>query len=320
MPELRERGYRVVYSRVLTNPIEAIKTSVKATVAGPVPKEASLHDFLSAALATAAGAEATFTGGWVLFLDQFEELFTSQIDASARSEFLEALGELYTDTALDLKIVIGIREDHLAELSALKPQIPEIFFNIYRLKPLGAEQARQAIVGPAALYDFRYEDGLVDRLLYDLGGESVDPPQIQIVCDSLYEALGANEKVITTCHYEQLGGACTILTGYLDEVLKQYVDAQRAVIRNLLKAFITSDETKTLLTVEALAQRAGLPVGQARALLDELHRFVDRRARTRPASRPRDAGAGPDQVETLRPVVTSRRTGSHRRSPRCPGN
>jgi hypothetical protein len=272
MPELRERGYQVVYVRILTDSIEAIKSSINATLSTPIPKEESLDAFLKRALATTEGT-------WIIFLDQFEELFTPQVDSSYRSEFLRVLCEVYADTTLDLKIVIGIREDYLAELSTLKPHIPEIFFNAYRLEPLGAEQARQAIIGPVVLYGIRYEEGLADRILSDLGGETVDPPQLQIVCDRLYERLSLQEKVITYENYAQLGGARAILAGYLDDVLRQYPDAERAKFRVLLKEFVTSGEQPAVPTAEVLTRCTGLPLAEVERLLEELRqaRLIRRR-------------------------------------------
>ncbi len=263
MPSLRERGYTVVYSRTLTNPIESVETSINRALKTQIPQDPSLYAFMKKALENVKGT-------MILLLDQFEELFTSQEDSATQSKFLQDLGAVYADTSLDLKLVIGVREDAFAELSALKPQIPEIFYNDCRLELLGSEQARQAIVSPLALYGIRYEEAMVERIVKDLGGDKVDPPQLQIVCDRLYAQTGLEEKVISQALYDRLGGARTILAAYLDDVLKQYVASERVKLQTLLIEFITSGERRALPTVQMLIQHSTFPLAEVNRLLQEL--------------------------------------------------
>ncbi|MFW9997048.1 MAG: SIR2 family protein [Candidatus Odinarchaeota archaeon] len=232
----------------------------------PQEKPQTLYDYLHHVTKTTENL-------LILFIDQFEELFT-QVDSETRNAFIKDIGTIYKDNALKLKIVLSFRENDLAKLNVFAKDIPEIFNNYYRLERLTPEQAKKAIIGPAEICGFSYEAGLIDQLLTDLGvrDNEIDPPQLQIVCDRLYEALGANEKLITRRHYEQLGGASVILTSYLDQVLKRYSSEQRTIIREILKAFITSSDTKAVLTINNLAHRARLPVGQAKEMIDELLR------------------------------------------------
>jgi hypothetical protein len=264
MPTLAASGYHPVYARILTDPQTAIVRAINATLETSLPAQPTLHAYLRQ-------LSEQMENLLVLFIDQFEELFT-QVDPETRAVFIKDLGAVYADNVLKLKTVLSFREDFLAELNAFTDDIPTIFHNYRRLQRLTREQAEEAIVGPAELYGFSYEPELVERLLADLGDDKIDPPQLQIVCDSLYEALGPNEKLITHRHYEQLGGASAILTGYLDQVLKRYVSEQRAIIQELLKAFITSADTKAVLTVDALTHRTRLPVEQILKMLHELLR------------------------------------------------
>ena len=48
----------------------------------------------------------------------------------------------------------------------------------------------------------------------------MEPPQLQIVCDTLYDLLGPGETTIQLSHYEELGEAREILGGYLERVLR----------------------------------------------------------------------------------------------------
>ena len=267
MPYLRECGYPVVYARAAINPIESIQKAFNQILDSPVPQEISLRAFLAKALAATKEKESD-----VLFLDQFEELFDEQYDAVARQDFLNALGEVYADTSLNLKIVIAMREDALAELSILKQQIPEIFYNEYHLELMRADQARQAIVNPLERYNIHYEEGLVDEMLKDLGGENVDPPQLQIVCDRLYTERELQDKVITRAQYDRLGGAHAILAGYLDDVLNRYSAEDKVKLQAVLKEFITSSGRRAVPTIRTLTQHTGLSFAEVRRVLAELEK------------------------------------------------
>src|SRR6185295_17277377 len=109
------------------------------------------------------------------------------------------------------RMVFALREDMLAEMSQLKTVIPEIFHHEYRLNRLSREQAALAITGPAETVGCQYEPQLVARLLDDLSdGGGIDPPQLQIVCDNLYDSRGSSSE-LTLAIYEDLGGASQIL-------------------------------------------------------------------------------------------------------------
>lgn len=152
----------------------------------------------------------------VLVFDQFEELFTLDFTDEDRRDFIVDLGEVVrrhripdrqqTPPSLaqrlpapDVKIVLALREDSLGELEALSTHIPQIMRNRFRLQGLKLEQAKRAIVDPAAADDprlksqrFTYTERAADLLLEFLRtrhvrGEaqlaaSVDPSQLQIIC------------------------------------------------------------------------------------------------------------------------------------------
>jgi formylglycine-generating enzyme required for sulfatase activity len=155
----------------------------------------------------------------VLILDQFEELFTLH-PPGPRQGFIRHLAELVRgrgavgslegaepstmDAAPDLKIVIALREDFLAELEELARAIPGILHHRFRLGPLSPEAASRAIVEPAAVQDagfatspFRYREEAVERIISFLAahrkggetvaGDAVEPTQLQLICQYLEE-------------------------------------------------------------------------------------------------------------------------------------
>lgn len=104
----------------------------------------------------------------VLIIDQFEEFYMLHT-AESRGNFIRQLADLvnnnipeelleaqqpgepfpYSDRPPNVKILLSLREDHLAYLEEMSSEIPAILSNRFRLMPLSLEQARQAIIEPS---------------------------------------------------------------------------------------------------------------------------------------------------------------------------
>ena len=187
-------------------------------------------------------------------LDQFEEFFLL-LDAGDRQAFIDELGAIMEDESLPLQFVFVTREDMLAEMSQLKPAVPEIFHHEYRLGRLSPEQAARAITGPAWRVGCRFEDDLADRLLEDLSDQdAVDPPHLQIVCDTLYDQRDT-KNLITESAYDRLGGASQILADYLSRVLRRFSAADLSIVQQVLLALISADERLIVVREAELASR-----------------------------------------------------------------
>ena len=100
-----------------------------------------------------------------------------------------------------------------------------------------------------------YEGPLVEALLDDLAGTpgaaalsgTVMPPQLQLVCDALYEQAGAQgRKRIQMADYNDLGRAQGVLTGYIEQALQKHPAQDRKVARDILAALVTSQATPRL--------------------------------------------------------------------------
>src|SRR5262249_10297036 len=108
----------------------------------------------------------------VLVFDQFEEIFNLQLE-SARTILASQLGDLvgrglpasirqrlqageqvrYNDNPPEIKVVLSLREEYVAALEQVVPNVPAIFEQRFRLEPLKKELARSAVVEPALMND-----------------------------------------------------------------------------------------------------------------------------------------------------------------------
>ena len=227
----------------------------------------------------------------VLVVDQFEELFTLHTQeerlAFARQvahllrgpapaidkTLLADLGDL-SETPPPVKVVFSMREDFLAMLDELVPDLPNILTTRYRLSAMDREQAKQAIEGPAGVEDqvleaptFTYTEGTVQKIidflaegagpnLAEQGG--INPFQIQIVCQHVEDLVLARTRSLTrekraaiAISYEDLGGA----TG-LRETVSQFYERQLNNFNPYLRRRIQR------LCEEGLANREGRRIAQ----------------------------------------------------------
>src|SRR2546425_4671675 len=104
-------------------------------------------DSLVDALADAADRAG---GDLYLILDQFEECFLYH---RRGGRFTQQLAEVLQRPGLRVNVLIGIREDSLARLDALKASIPNLLANRLLLERLDRDAGMAAIVGPVTRYN-----------------------------------------------------------------------------------------------------------------------------------------------------------------------
>lgn len=248
MPKLKAQGHRVFVLRSFTDPVHQM-VNMLSDACGVDPARAN-----GAGLLDLIGRQDD--GRYVIFfLDQFEEFF-SLLAEEARRNFLSVAGQL-AGGILPVRVVFALREDLLAEMSQLKLAIPEIFHHEYRLKRLSRTQAELAITGPARSVGCHYEAQLVDRLLVDIGDTGgVDPPQLQIVCDNLYDSRDETGAISLEA-YARLGGAAQILAGYLERVLRRFNADDLQATKRILSSLISEDGQRLVLKAGEVEARIG---------------------------------------------------------------
>jgi tetratricopeptide (TPR) repeat protein len=248
--QLRKRGYipfKVRLNDPMTNPVQMLYDQIKQTVSNTDVEfspgsENSLWQFFKTAEFW-SNEDQLLTP--VLILDQFEELFTLH-SQKHRDRFIIELADLirvrghqirdeaskskddfsYSESLPDVKIIISIREDFLAQLEEMANQIPAILQNRFRMLPLNRNQAKLAIEEPARLEDehihiaqFHYAPETVEAMLNFLCKRTarkeaaatyeVEPFQLQLLCQHIEGKVRKrteNEAAKILIKPEDLGG------------------------------------------------------------------------------------------------------------------
>lgn len=259
-----------IYARCLDDPEASIKEAVLSELedlgfdGAKVPGGAELQGFM-------ATAHELVGRKMVILLDQFEEYF-AHLGPRVQEDFLDEMTRC-VETLDPIHWIISVREDYVGELYELQSKLPAIMHQMYRLRRLTREEADDAINKPAQNYDLQVERSLTNRLLDDLYREGVEPAQLQIVCDRLYQAKPRGARTITLSIYERLGGAQKILSEFLETSLSQLSAGERRVAREILKHMVASSEVRITRPLERIAAETGQDREEVEGVLARLIDF-----------------------------------------------
>ncbi|MCK5454596.1 MAG: hypothetical protein KAJ16_09550, partial [Calditrichia bacterium] len=81
--------------------------------------------------------------------------------------------------------------------------------------------------------------------------DSIDPPQLQIVCDALFDFRNSS-SLISLSSYQQLGGAAKILSEYLDRVIQRFDSSENEFAKSILLALISEEGQRLVLPQKKL--------------------------------------------------------------------
>lgn len=159
-----------------------------------------------------------------VLLDQFEEFFVL-LESSQQTAFLEVFRRCIHDASLNVCWVLSLRSEFYSDLANFDWGV-DPFANQLRLNRLTRAEAILAIKKPAKIFGLQLTPELADLILDDLQEKPIDPTQVQLVCQTLWEELLVKTTEIIQKLYEGLDATDGILKGHLDRVLTQRMPAE----------------------------------------------------------------------------------------------
>ncbi|MBN1119618.1 MAG: hypothetical protein JXJ17_00945 [Anaerolineae bacterium] len=265
MPRLMASGDVPLYVRPYQLPAQyAIKRVLLPQMEqSPFLAVASLRDFFCRVTDLLGGKRL------VAILDQFEEVFTVQ-SKQMRADFISEMAPCLDDNTLPVRWIFALRNEWFGQMGTFRPDLRDPYANEFLLRALSREEASEIIIEPARRFGVEYEPGLVDTLVADLGEHDIAPPQLQLVCSTLFDGLGGGQTQIAQAQYDALGQTSGILRSHLDRVLTRNVPPeQRYAARRLLEALMTSDRRRARCSKDDLAAELQV-LGIEQATLEEV--------------------------------------------------
>jgi WD40 repeat protein len=163
----------------------------------------------------------------VIVVDQFEQLFTDGADARERLAFATALAR-----AWPALVILSVRADFVPDCIALEP-LRASLDTPFVVGPLSTEQLRQVITRPAEQAGLVVEDGLVERLISDVGardGLAENPlPRLAHALRATWQNRWGN--VLTLRGYQATGGVDRAVAVTADRLYGQLTPHGEAAMR-----------------------------------------------------------------------------------------
>jgi energy-coupling factor transporter ATP-binding protein EcfA2 len=200
---------------------------------------------------------------FVLFIDQFEEVFTQISQEAERVAFINMLAHAGTAENGRVIILFAMRSDFVSNCAthpALNEMLSQQFRQIGAMQP---EELVSAIALPARHVGLPIEDELIARIINDMKGEPGALPLMQFALKDLFDAQQEKGGVIalTLEDYLRHGGIHKSLERHADKSFATLSENEQELARSIFSGLIeigrgTQDTRRTALFDELVPANA----------------------------------------------------------------
>ncbi|MBE2253047.1 MAG: protein kinase [Myxococcus sp.] len=206
----------------------------------------------------------------LVFVDQFEELYTLVPEGAERKAFTAALAGLADDPTSPIRLALSIRSDFLDRVAEDARFMAELSQGLVFLASPGPDGLREAIVQPAEQAGYKFESpAIVDDMIGHLQHTSGALPLLQFAASMLWENRDPAKKLLSRFAYEAIGGVAGALASHADAVLQKMSPARVASTRNVLLRLVTADRTRAIVSMDELREGQADP-NELQVVIDEL--------------------------------------------------
>jgi eukaryotic-like serine/threonine-protein kinase len=210
----------------------------------------------------------------LLFVDQFEELFTLNREADERRAFTACLTGMADDPLSPLRLMLSIRSDFLDRMAEDQRFMSDLAPGLFFLAPPDRVGLRDAIVRPLDMVRHRFEaPAMVEHMLDTLQATPGCLPLLQFAASKLWDARDRDRRILTEHSYRQLGGVAGALATHADAVLAALPPRAQALARTLILQLVTPERTRAIASVTELCALTEVPDEAERVI----HQLVDAR-------------------------------------------
>lgn len=254
---LQQRRLIVVEMLPGAHPFAALRTALLNTLPTALHRRliGLAHDahFLNRAIQRALPADDQTD--LLLFVDQFEELFTLCADDAERTLFLDGITRAITAAQRPVRIVVTLRADFLDRPLQYRAFGERLRDSVEFVLPLSDDEVRLAVVEPAARAGVMVEPALTAALVRDARNQPGALPLLQYTLTELFER--RTGACLTLAAYQALGGIAGALAGRADAIYRNLSpraqDAVRRVFLLLVHPGEATDDTRRRVQIAGLA-------------------------------------------------------------------
>jgi len=189
----------------------------------------------------------------LIFIDQFEELFTLAKPESL-VPFVNMI--LLARRKPFIRVIITMRSDYLSQAIEYSYLAELLNSGTFLLSTPKRDKLRLMIERPAERAGLLIEDGLTERLLDDIGDNPGNVSLMGYVLDELYSL--SEDTNLTFRHYEQLGGMASSVGNRAERTYNQLSgtdEEKRQQFHRIFRELVTVDEKGTAARIRASIDR-----------------------------------------------------------------
>ena len=206
----------------------------------------------------------------LLFIDQFEELYTLVPDLKERLAYTACLSGIADDATSPIRVILSIRSDFLDRVPEDEQFMGELSQGLYFLTPPNREGLKDALVQPAEMAGYRFESpAMVDNMLEHLEATQGALPLLQFAATQLWELRDPSHRMLTERAYESIGGIAGALASHADSVLAGMTTQERTLVRALFLRLVTPERTRAIVSVDEVRELTK-DAGEMQRLIDNL--------------------------------------------------
>jgi len=177
---------------------------------------------------------------FLVVVDQFEELYTLCDDKETRQAFIGRWLEGVRGEATPLRLVLTLRADFLGQALAYRPFADALNGRTQLLGPMSREELRAAVERPAEKLNVTFEEGLVARILDDVGDEPGNLPLLEFALTQLWER--QERRRLTHHAYDTIGRVRGALAKHAEEVFAGLGEEEQARAREVFIQLVQPGE------------------------------------------------------------------------------
>lgn len=180
------------------------------------------------------------TGGMLIVVDQFEELFTLS-QRRAQERFLETLAAIVDPAAGGVRAVMAMRADFYGSCATFPWLARRVTANQVLVGPMSLADLKKVIDQPAVSAGLRLEEGLTDAVLEDAGSE---PAVLPLVSHAMAETWRRRDgETLTLAGYREAGGVTGSISQTADSLYESlFDDAEKQACRRLMLRLVNPGE------------------------------------------------------------------------------